>query len=67
MFVKTTNGYLVACEVCQSQELATTLRLAKSMSDFHECGIVSVVSDNSLIEFVPTAEFVKPMFTTNRY
>lgn len=67
MFIKTNNGYVVECEFCSSQEFATTLRIAKSKFDFHTCESVSTISDYSLIEFVPTAEFVKPMFTTNRY
>ncbi len=51
MFRKTTNGYLVECGLCQSQEHANSIREAKSIFDFHECStVIKKVFDYVLVE-----------------
>jgi hypothetical protein len=51
VFRKTTNGYLVECGLCSSQEYATSIRQAKNTFDFHQCSsIVKKVFDYTLVE-----------------
>jgi hypothetical protein len=51
VFRKTTNGYLVECGLCLSQEYATSIRQAKNIFDFHECSsVVKKVFDYALVE-----------------
>ena len=51
MFRKTTNGYLVECKYCSSQEYANSIREAKSIFDFHECSsVIKKVFDYALVE-----------------
>jgi hypothetical protein len=51
MFRKTTNGYLVECPTCSSQESATSIRQAKNTFDFHECSsVIKKVFDYALVE-----------------
>lgn len=51
MFRKTTNGYLVECSRCQSEEYANSIRQAKNTFDFHECSsVIKKVFDYSLVE-----------------
>lgn len=68
MFRVTTSGYLVECESCGNEELATTLRMAKTAFDFHECSDTpNKVFDYTLVEAKDPVEYVKPMFSTNLY
>jgi hypothetical protein len=62
------KAYEGTCE-CGFYFYAPTIREMKSLDDFHTCGVdVSMPKvDDYLIEFTPTAEFVKPMFTTSRF
>jgi hypothetical protein len=51
MFRKTTNGYLVECSRCHSQEYANSIREAKNTFDFHECSdVIKTVYDYALVE-----------------
>lgn len=66
------NGlfYVSHCDLCGDDLYAETIREMKTLDDFHECGkTISkiTITNERLVEFVPTAEFVKPMFTTNRF
>jgi hypothetical protein len=69
MFKVTTSGYLVECESCGNEELATNLRMAKTAFDFHECSDTpNKVYDYTLVEAgKEPVENVKPMFSTNPY
>jgi hypothetical protein len=65
MFRVTNNGYLVECGSCGNEEIASSLRIAKSTFDFHECSDTpNKVSDYTLVMASNPVEYVKPMFTT---
>ena len=66
MFRVTTSGYLVECDSCGNEEIASNLRLAKSAFDFHECSDKpNKVYDYTLVEAKDPVELVKPMFSTS--
>jgi hypothetical protein len=68
MFVVTANGYLVECGSCGNEEYAKSIREAKNKFDFHECSDTpNKVLDYTLVEAADPVEYVKPMFSTNRY
>lgn len=69
MFRVTTSGYLVECESCGNEEIASNLRMAKSAFDFHECSDTpNKVYDYTLVVAgVEPVENVKPMFSTNPF
>ncbi len=51
MFRVTTSGYLVECDRCGNEELAKSLREAKTTFDFHECSDTpNKVLDYTLID-----------------
>jgi hypothetical protein len=58
------------CDSCKQEFRSLTIREMKTLEEFHECGISTesvVYADDYLVEFVPTAEFTTPMFTTKRF
>jgi hypothetical protein len=68
MFRVTTSGYLVECDSCGNEEIASNLRMAKSAFDFHECSDTpNKVYDYTLVTANDPVELVKPMFTTQTF
>ena len=66
MFKVTTTGYLVECDTCGNEEIASNLRMAKNTFDFHECSDTpNKVLDYTLVTASDSIENVKPMFSTN--
>jgi hypothetical protein len=64
------------CWTCKAVFETKTIREMKTLEEFHECGNAKLdtelgnlakSSEDYLIEFTPTSEFVKPMFTTSRF
>lgn len=65
MFKMITNGYLVECGSCGNEEIAKTVREAKSVFDFHECSDTpNKVSGYSFVTASNPVELVKPFAST---
>lgn len=67
MFKMITNGYLVECGSCGNEEIAKTVREAKSVFEFHECSDTpNKIGDYTLVKVEKTFGYNPMVLGSNR-